>query len=166
MDVTTNQALKNWIDDVAELTQPDEIYWCNGSDEEFDAMAEKLELEESYAQLLATALEDATDSAQRMGLLSEENRPAMAAGYLPPISQGAYAGGEVDVEFIVPVEHAPELNRRFANLSLRPVLLTQELGLPVDAKCYKTASDFYRSSLISKSSYVRVATEYDEELNR
>ena len=46
------------------------------------------------------------------------------------------------------------------------MLLTQELGLPVDAKCYKTASDFYRSSLISKSSYVRVATEYDEELNR
>jgi phosphoenolpyruvate carboxykinase (GTP) len=49
--VTTNHALKIWIDEVAELTQADEIYWCNGSDEEFDAMAEKLESEGGFSRL-------------------------------------------------------------------------------------------------------------------
>ncbi len=49
--MTTNHALKIWIDEVAELTQADEIYWCNGSDEEFDAMAEKLESEGGFSRL-------------------------------------------------------------------------------------------------------------------
>jgi len=49
--VTTNQALKNWIDEIAGLTQADEIYWCNGSDEEFDSMASKLESEGGFTQL-------------------------------------------------------------------------------------------------------------------
>lgn len=31
---TTNAALKQWVDEVAKLTQPDSIYWCNGSDAE------------------------------------------------------------------------------------------------------------------------------------
>jgi phosphoenolpyruvate carboxykinase (GTP) len=49
--VTTYRALKRWIDEVAELTQPDEIYWCNGSDEEYDAMAKKLESEGGFSRL-------------------------------------------------------------------------------------------------------------------
>jgi len=49
--VTTNLELKNWINEVAELTQADEIYWCKGSDEEFDAMAEKLESEGGFSRL-------------------------------------------------------------------------------------------------------------------
>jgi phosphoenolpyruvate carboxykinase (GTP) len=51
LDVTTYRALKRWIDEVAELTQPDEIYWCNGSDEEYDAMAKKLESEGGFSRL-------------------------------------------------------------------------------------------------------------------
>jgi phosphoenolpyruvate carboxykinase (GTP) len=49
--VTTYKKLKKWIDQVAELTQPDEIYWCNGSDEEFDVMARKLESEGGFSRL-------------------------------------------------------------------------------------------------------------------
>lgn len=49
--VTTNQALRNWINEIAELTQPDEVYWCNGSDEEYDTMARKLEAAGGFFRL-------------------------------------------------------------------------------------------------------------------
>jgi len=32
--VTSNPILKQWINEVSELTQPDNIHWCTGSDEE------------------------------------------------------------------------------------------------------------------------------------
>jgi len=35
---TTNAALKQWVDEVAQLTQPDSIYWCNGSDAENETL--------------------------------------------------------------------------------------------------------------------------------
>ncbi len=36
---TTNQRLLAWVDDVAELTQPDDIHWCDGSAEEYDELS-------------------------------------------------------------------------------------------------------------------------------
>ncbi len=37
--VTTNHAkLKAWVDEVAQLTEPDNIYWADGSSEEYQAM--------------------------------------------------------------------------------------------------------------------------------
>ena len=40
---TTNHArLQGWVDEVAALTQPDEIYWCDGSREEYDQLAQTL----------------------------------------------------------------------------------------------------------------------------
>jgi len=32
--VTTNQILQQWVEEVSELTRPDSIHWCTGSDEE------------------------------------------------------------------------------------------------------------------------------------
>jgi phosphoenolpyruvate carboxykinase (GTP) len=37
-----NKELIRWVDEVAALCKPDSIYWCDGSQEEFDAMAELL----------------------------------------------------------------------------------------------------------------------------
>jgi phosphoenolpyruvate carboxykinase (GTP) len=37
-----NEKLNRWIKEVAELCQPDALYWCNGSKEEYDHMMEKL----------------------------------------------------------------------------------------------------------------------------
>ena len=31
---TSNAALREWVEETAKLTQPDKIYWCNGSEEE------------------------------------------------------------------------------------------------------------------------------------
>jgi phosphoenolpyruvate carboxykinase (GTP) len=39
---TRNQSLVRWVDEVAAVTQPDAVYWCDGSAEEYDALAQDL----------------------------------------------------------------------------------------------------------------------------
>jgi len=39
---TSNASLKRWVEDVARLTQPDSIHWCNGSDAENTALIEAM----------------------------------------------------------------------------------------------------------------------------
>ncbi len=39
---TKNEKLIKWVDEIAELCKPDKIYWCDGSDEEYDRMADSL----------------------------------------------------------------------------------------------------------------------------
>src|SRR4051812_14010394 len=39
---TTNKKLLDWVEEVAELTQPDVIHWCDGSAAEYDRMAQDL----------------------------------------------------------------------------------------------------------------------------
>jgi phosphoenolpyruvate carboxykinase (GTP) len=39
---TTNAKLLRWVEDAAELTQPDSIHWCDGSAEEYDRLCSEL----------------------------------------------------------------------------------------------------------------------------
>jgi phosphoenolpyruvate carboxykinase (GTP) len=39
---TTNAKLLDWVEEVADLTQPDAIYWCDGSEEEYERLAKTL----------------------------------------------------------------------------------------------------------------------------
>ncbi len=39
---TKHEKLLAWVEEVAQLTQPDEIHWCDGSAEEYDALARML----------------------------------------------------------------------------------------------------------------------------
>ena len=39
---TTNKKLIEWVEEVAQLTTPDRIHWCDGSGEEYDAMCQLL----------------------------------------------------------------------------------------------------------------------------
>ena len=40
--MTTNIRLINWVKEMTELCKPDSVYWCNGSDEEFEQMTNEL----------------------------------------------------------------------------------------------------------------------------
>ena len=33
---TTNQKLHDWVEDWAEVLAPESIYWCDGTEEEYD----------------------------------------------------------------------------------------------------------------------------------
>src|SRR2546421_4134206 len=39
---SNHSGLEAWVEEVAELTQPDEIHWCDGSAEEYDQLAQTL----------------------------------------------------------------------------------------------------------------------------
>jgi phosphoenolpyruvate carboxykinase (GTP) len=39
---TTHEKLLAWVEDVAGLTQPDRIHWCDGTAEEYDALCQEL----------------------------------------------------------------------------------------------------------------------------
>jgi phosphoenolpyruvate carboxykinase (GTP) len=39
---TTNKHLSRWVDKMAELTQPDQVYWVNGSQAEYDRLCEQM----------------------------------------------------------------------------------------------------------------------------
>ncbi len=39
---TTHAKLLNWVGEIADLTEPDAVHWCDGSAEEYDALAQTL----------------------------------------------------------------------------------------------------------------------------
>jgi len=49
--LTTNKHLIRWVEKMAELTQPDRIHWCDGSQQEYDTLCEKLEVAGTFTRL-------------------------------------------------------------------------------------------------------------------
>lgn len=49
--MTNHKKLDDWVKQVAELTKPDEIYWCDGSTQEYDTLSQKLVDSGAYIKL-------------------------------------------------------------------------------------------------------------------
>jgi phosphoenolpyruvate carboxykinase (GTP) len=41
-EYVTNERLRRWVSEVAQLCEPDAIHWCDGSQEEYDALCQQL----------------------------------------------------------------------------------------------------------------------------
>lgn len=68
---TNHQELINWVGEIAELTQPDEVVWCDGSEEEYHRLAGELVAKGTFTRLDPTlrpnsyyAASDPTDVAR------------------------------------------------------------------------------------------------------
>ena len=48
---TTNERLRQWVDDWAAVMQPDAVYWCDGSAEEYDRLARELVASGTFTKL-------------------------------------------------------------------------------------------------------------------
>ena len=48
---TTHRRLLAWVDEVAELCNPDRIYWCDGSQEEYDRLCDEMVAAGSFIRL-------------------------------------------------------------------------------------------------------------------
>ena len=51
MAPTKNATLTAWVEEVAALTQPDDIYWCDGSAEEYDRLCQLLVDNDTFTKL-------------------------------------------------------------------------------------------------------------------
>ena len=49
--MTKNKKLQRWVEEAAELCQPDSIYWCDGSQEENDRLCEALVQQGTFVRL-------------------------------------------------------------------------------------------------------------------
>ncbi|MGW4807119.1 phosphoenolpyruvate carboxykinase (GTP) [Kitasatospora sp. NPDC004272] len=48
---TRHQRLVDWVNEIADLTQPDRVVWCDGSEEEYHRLAEQLVAQGTFTRL-------------------------------------------------------------------------------------------------------------------
>ena len=77
---TTHKRLLAWVEEVAELTQPDSIHWCNGSGEEYDELCGRL--------ITAGTFERLSDAKRPNSYLSRSDLDDVEWQELPPPAGG------------------------------------------------------------------------------
>ena len=75
--MTRNQKLLDWVEEMAQMCQPDSIYWCDGSQEENDRLLK--EMVESGA---ATELNPEKNLAATFSAVTHLMLPALKIGLI------------------------------------------------------------------------------------
>ena len=125
------------------------------------AMTEQNQL---HARLVRASLLRNLDIAKKLGCLTPENLERLKRGSAPMITRGPYAGEHAEVDHIVPVSHAPELDNELANLEIMPASLNRRKGAKIGARQLDYLNRFVEADLISKEVGERIrraAMAYD-----
>ena len=64
---TTNERLKAWVSEWTAVLQPDEVYWCDGSAEEYDRLCKNLVDSGTFTELDEAKRPEQLLGAQRSG---------------------------------------------------------------------------------------------------
>lgn len=91
-----------------------------------------------------------------LGLLTPDNRHRLKRGAAPIVTRGPYTGQPAEVDHIVPLALAPELDHELANLELMPERLNRQKSDRVGERQLDYAFRFQAAGLLRAGTFERV----------
>lgn len=102
--------------------------------------------------------------ADGLGLLTPDNRARLSRGNAPIVTRGPYAGQPAEVDHVVPLALAGELDHELANLELLPETLNRRKSDKVGARQVDYARRFRDAGLLLPGTFERVQSAFHPEL--
>ena len=108
------------------------------------------------APLVKASLLRNLDIADKLGVLTPDNLALIRRGHSPIITRGPYAGEPAEVDHIIPLAIAPEVDKEIANLELLPRSLNRRKGATVGDRQLDYARRFRAAGLLDDAALARV----------
>jgi len=111
---TTNQKLIDWVDEVAALCEPDQVEWCDGSQEEYDRLCKLMVDAGTLTHLDADARPGSHHAASDAGPTNNWRDPVEMKETLTGLFRGSMKGRTM---YVVPFSMGP-LGSRIAHIGV------------------------------------------------